>query len=421
MFWGESLAPSSDGPGVKLADRPNILTSVGTGGCVWKTDDVKVVHVIDSLGGGGGAEHALRLQLPELARRGVDSTVVSLRARSGPLLDVVRAEGTPVHVLDGVGRTAGVRELRRHIQAFRPDLVHATLFNSCLASRLGTPRGLPLLNSLVSTSYARVRVDRLSDTKWKRAAVRVVDATTARRVDWFHAITWAVAAHAHDALRIPMERITVIPRGRSRAAMGERSPERRARVRRELGIGDSVPIVLNVGRQEPPKAQASLIRAFRDVRQVVPHAVLLMVGREGGSTGEIQQAIREGGADRHVRVLGYRTDVADILAASDLFVFPSWYEGLGSALIEAMAMKLPVVASDIPAIREVLDKGRAGVLVPPGDRERLAEAIVTLLQEPADRARLGERGYRRFIDHYELGHVVDQTIALYESVAARSR
>lgn len=304
-------------------------------------------------------------------------------------------------------------QLRRLIRTFKADLVHATLFDSCLVSRMATPWSVPLVNSLVSTSYARVRVERLGASPVKRGLVRAVDRLTIPRVTHVHALTQAVSDEARTRLGVPDDRITVIPRGRASEALGDRTDERRRAVREGLGLDELVPLVVNVGRQEPPKGQADLVRAFARLRTQHPDAVLLIAGRAGSASEELRSAIREMGVGDEVRLLGYRTDVADLVAASDLFAFPSVYEGLGSALIEAMGVGTPIVATDIPAIREVLAGGSAGRLVPPGDIPALAVALIELLGAPDERAAFALRGRERFLSTYTLDRVVDQTAAMY--------
>ncbi len=320
-------------------------------------------------------------------------------------------------VLRPGSRLAQASELRDMIRWRAPDVVHATLFDSCLLSRLATPRGIGLVNSLVSTNYARVRVQELGAAPLKRRAVWAVDRLTISRVTHVHALTGSVALEAQNVLGVRRDRITIVPRGRSAAALGERSEERRSRVRAGLGLEPSRLVFVNAARQEPPKAQALLVRAFARVLADRPDATLLVAGREGNATADLRAAIEETGTGEAVRMLGYREDVADLVAASDIFVFPSHYEGLGSVLIEAMAVGTPIVASDIPAIREVLADGEAGRLTPRGDADSLATALLELAADPELRADLARRGRERFLSTYTLEHVVDQTVALYRRAA----
>ena len=374
-----------------------------------------MLHVIDALGLGGGAEHALATMLPRLREHGVESAVVCLLPREGGLQQRVRDEGFTVTVLPPGPLSRRVAALRRLVRAWSPDLVHATLHHACLAARLACV-GLPVarLDSVVNTSYDPLRAAQLGIPRWKLQGLRLLDATTARATGThLHVLTGAVRREVVDELGVPTTRVTVIPRGRSSAQLGEVSQERRTSARRSLGVGDDEPLVLNVGRQDGQKAQAELIRAFARVRGQHPRARLLIAGRDGDASERVQAAVAEvGGAG--VELLGHREDVPELLAAADLFVFPSLYEGLGSAVIEAFALGVAVIGSDAPAIAEVLDGGDAGLVVARGDEVALTRAIDELLADDGRRRRLADAGRRRFAACYELDRVVDETVGLYQ-------
>ena len=195
--------------------------------------------------------------------------------------------------------------------------------------------------------------------------------------------------------------------------LGERSPERRQAARLRLGLSEDAPVLLNVGRQDNQKAQTDLVHAFSKVREHRADAVLLIAGREGDASERLHDAIVDRGLTESVRLLGHRDDVADLYVASDLFVFPSLYEGLGSAIIEAMALGTPVIGSDAPAIAEVLGHGSAGVVVPRGRPAALASTIIELLDDAHARLRIGRSGRQRFESNYELTAVADATEQLY--------
>ena len=333
------------------------------------------------------------------------------------------AAGVPLEVLPGGSWPSRVRALRAKVVREQPDLVHATLVSSCLASRMALVRlDPPLLNSVVNTSHDPTRGDRVAIASWKLRALRAVDGVTARHlVDHVHALTDAVAEEVEDVLGVDPGRITVIPRGRSQSAVGSADLVRRARVRRDLDLEQIAPVVVNVGRQDGQKAQADLVRAFARLVRARPDAVLLIAGREGSATPELLAAIDEEGVGSSVRLLGHRTDVLDVVAAADVFAFPSHYEGLGCSLIEAMALGVPIVGSDARAIAEVLGDGAYGRVVPRGDGVALADAMDGLLEDRVGAEALAERAHRRFLEHYELETIADATADLYARVVAEGR
>ena len=139
---------------------------------------------------------------------------------------------------------------------------------------------------------------------------------------------------------------------------------------------------MTLGRQEFQKGQWHLIEAMPEVLSQEPEAVLLLAGREGNSSERLRRAVASADVGSAVRFLGHRNDAPEILAAADVFVFPSLYEGLGGVLIQAMALGLPIVASDLPAIREVVEADANALVVTPGRPDDLETAILALAADP---------------------------------------
>jgi glycosyltransferase involved in cell wall biosynthesis len=382
---------------------------------------VKVLYVINDLGV-GGAERSLSELLPKLAEDGVEPVVVTLFVRPEGVHDRVENSGFSVRTLAPGGLRTWIPQLRRVIAQEHPAIVHTTNFEADIAGRVAAARTpAAVLTSLVNTSYDPVRLQDPNIKRWKIAVVRRVDALTARYLTaHFHAITEAVKVSAVRTLGVPAERITVIERGRDAARLGRRTVERRAQIRASLGVPDDRLVVLNVGRQEFQKGQEVLLRAMTDVVRRHPDALLLVAGRRGNASAELDQLHSTLGLGDQVRFLGHREDVPELLAGADVFTFPSLYEGLGGALIEAMALELPIVASDVPAIREVLGDATAGVLVPPGDAPALATELGGLLDDPDRRRALGAAARRRFEERFTLPKSAARMADLYRDVVIRA-
>lgn len=372
---------------------------------------MKVLYVIESLGA-GGTERSLAELLSPLAAAGVEPRVVCLFDRAGAREEVV-ARGIPVTVLPAGGWARRIAALRRRLSAARPDLVHTMLFRSDLAGRLAAAATRStVLTSLVGAPYDTVRFRDPAVRRWRLACARLADAITARWLcDHFHAVSVSARKAAVEALGLAPERVTVIPRGRDPRRLGVRSPERRARGRKALELVEDDLVVVSTGRQEFQKGQIHLVEAMARLAPRQPRLRVLIAGREGRSTPELR-ALAAPLGDR-VRFLGHRTDVPEVLAAADLFVFPSLYEGLPGAVIEAMALGLPVVASDIPPVREVVEPGRSALLVPPGDPGSLAGAIDAMLAERGRAAAFGSRGRAIFEERFTLERSVSGMLDLY--------
>lgn len=378
---------------------------------------MRVLVVINGLGT-GGAERSHALSTSFLRERGIETRFVTLYPRAEGAVDLLRGYERieSIEASSWIGR---MRALRQLIQGHRPDLVHTVLFEATIAGRLATAleRSLPVLTSLVNTTYDPGHRATVRSPAALRA-YQAVDMATAGLTDHFHAVSNAVKRSAIRHLRIPESKISVIPRGRSISLTQLRTPETIRTARRRLGIYGGQPVIVTVGRQEPQKGQIYLLRAFHEALKEIPDARLYIVGREGNSSKQLKQEAKLLGlpADQ-IAFVGHRQDVSDYLRAADIFAFPSVYEGLGGALIEALAAGIPSVVSDIPALSEVTDSGKAAVLVPPGNTTKLATAIAQLLADRDLQGRLVQEGRRIFLSRYTLDKYADRMAALYRDVA----
>lgn len=381
---------------------------------------LKVVLVINSLGG-GGAERSLAELLPRYKPAGIDPVVVCLKRRDEGVERDVRRSSIPLVYLTGRNALSWVGQLAGLARATPADLIHTSIFEADLVGRFaGLRTGIPVLTSLVNTSYESIRLLDPNVSRFGMGIARVLDGWTARTMTThFHAISDTVKRASVRALGISPDRITVVERGRDLVRLGEPSHERRARARRSLGIDAADVVLVNTGRQEYQKGQRYLLEAMAALVPRHPRLVLLVAGRPGNATQELRALSDRLKLEGKVRFLGYREDVPEILAAADLFVFPSLFEGAGGALIEAMAMGLPIVASDIPSTREVA--GESALLVHVASAEALAEGIENLLGEPCKARALGMQASAIFRSRFTLDSSATRMVDLYRRVVAAGR
>jgi glycosyltransferase involved in cell wall biosynthesis len=327
----------------------------------------------------------------------------------------LEADGASVFCVDGPGGRIGrIRRTRRLIAARRPDIVHTTLFEADITGRLAAvAAGVPVVSSLVNSAYDAEQAAAPGLRPWKLRAAQLLDAVTARRVVRFHAISRHVADLMAAKLRIPRDRVDVIPRGRDPGRLGTRDAARRVAARAGLGIPEGTPLVLAAARHEYQKGLDVLIEAFPAVLGSVPTARLVIAGRDGHQTVRLHAAADRLEAEGAVRFLGPRSDVPDLLCAADVFVVPSRWEGLGSVLLEAMALRAPIVASDLPPIREVVTDGESARLSPPGAPTALSAAIVATLADADRTASQATAARQRFLACFTIEHVADQMAAFY--------
>jgi len=194
-----------------------------------------------------------------------------------------------------------------------------------------------------------------------------------------------------------------------------RDGEARRRVRDEFGVRG--PLVVNVSDLDSVKGVWHYLSAAALVAESVPEARFLLVGRaDEAALGRVAARAKELGLSGRFFATGFRKDVPAILSAADVFVFCSVCEGLGTAVLEAMAAGLSVACFDLPTLAEVVQEGVTGLLAPVGDAGALAERAVALLRDDAARAAMGEAGRARVSERFSVERMLDRTEALYKRI-----
>jgi glycosyltransferase involved in cell wall biosynthesis len=363
---------------------------------------VRVLHLHKISGVGGSERHLLTL-LPALRARGVDARFLGLDV---PGSDAPRfyaeldAAGVPhAHLRCTVDvdprLAAGVV---RAVRADAPDLLHTHLVH---ADVYGSAASAALRLPLVSTRH--------NDDRYLLGPFRFIDRAFATRARRLVAISDAVrrflvaAGHAEEKLVTIHYGLDALPDTPS-----ERTPA-------EVGIPEGAPLLLAVGRLTAQKDHPTLLRAFARARTRHPEAVLAILGI-GPLETETRVLVRELGLEGAVFLPG-RLEIRDWLERADVFVHSSRWEGFGLVLLEAMLAGLPVAATRVSAVPEVVADGETGLLVEPGDAAGLARALDELLSEPESARALGDAGRQRARELFSVARMTAQTIALYERCA----
>jgi len=291
--------------------------------------------------------------------------------------------------------------LVRAVGAERPAVFHAHL-NWPLACKFGlVAAALRRVPAIVATVH--LFVEGLMNRN-VRLQVRAVGAGVHRYL--------AVSRHVRDRLAgtigLSERKLRVVPNGIDPALFTQPAdPALRAR----FGGSPDRPLVFTAARLSPEKAIDVLVSAA----PLVPEAMFIIAG-EGPERAALEARAEALGVARRVRLLGARHDVAQLLAACDLFVLPSRFEGLPISVLEAMAAAKPVVATRIGGTDEAVVDGETGILVPPGDAGALAAAIRTFLADPELARRSGEAGRDRLRARFTAGAMIDGVTAAYEEL-----
>ena len=365
---------------------------------------LRVLQLIPTLDR-SGAEKQMVLLAKGLPRDRFKVEVAAL-TRLGPLKGELDEVGIPVTLIGKRLKAdpMALRRLVRFLKDGRFDVVQTWIYAADTYGR-------------VAARLARVPVVvtcEMAVDLWKSRSDLAVDRFLARWTDRVVGNSNAVVAF-YRAAGIPLEKLAMIPSGIADEEPPDVAP---AEIRAGLGLPEGVPLVLFAGRLAEQKGVDTLLSALDLLQHVRPDVRTLIVG-EGPLRGRLEETARafrlfEG---RKVSFLGHRDDVPRLLAASDVLVLPSLYEGLPNVVLEAMRFRKPVVATAAPGTTEVVEDGRTGLLVPLRDPPALTQAIRRVIED-ADLARtLGEAGRARVEAEFGVDRMVERFAALYEQLS----
>jgi glycosyltransferase involved in cell wall biosynthesis len=351
---------------------------------------VRVVH-IHRIGGIGGSERHLLTLLPALAARGVEVSFLGLddtRAAPEPFYVELRAAGIAFDRLPcphDVGLTLPARLVRRlrGSELVHTHLVHADVYGALAPG-----------SRLVSTKH--------NPDPFRTGAFRFVERGLARRASRVIAISDAVRRFTVERVGLPADKVVVVRYGLDElpAPWGQNPP---------LGLPEGARVLLCVCRLSEQKGVDIAVRALPAVRAQHPDAVLVVLG-EGSERARL--------TGEGVYLPGRVGDVVAWYSQAEVVVHPVRWEGFGLALLEAMLAGKPVIASDVSSAPEIVLDGETGLLVPPDDPDRLAEAVSSLLADPARAQVLGRAGLARARSEFSVARMADETIAVYERALA---
>ena len=367
---------------------------------------MKVLHV-QRIGGIGGSErHVLEL-LPALRARGIDACFLGLddtKADPQPFYDALSEREVPFE------RLACPRDLDprlaagviRATRAIRPEIVHTHLIH---ADAYGALASAPARAVLVSTKH--------NDDPFRSGRGRYLEKLLTRRASRVICITEALARFNRDVVGLPDRKLRVVHYGLD-APPDSWGPPGGPELPAET------PVLVAVCRLVPQKAVHLAVEALVRIREKHPAAHLVVLG-EGPLRAELTElAIARGVADA-VSFPGRVGDVAWWLRRAAVVVHPARWEGFGLALLEAMLCERAVVASSVSSVPEIVLDGETGLLVPPNDSPRLAEAVVALLDDPARAHALGEAGGVRAREEFSVARMAERTAAVYAESFSSSR
>jgi glycosyltransferase involved in cell wall biosynthesis len=376
---------------------------------------MKVIHVIKITSIAGAENHLLRL-VTGLRKREIDAQIIMLTESARPMTEfIAEAKGREIPIHRVVIRRAVdlslIRLLRDRFRELNPEIVHTHLQHADL-------------HGIAAARLAKVPViitSRHNDNAFRRRPlIKQLNYVLWRLVDAGIAISNSIARFAVEVEGAPAHKIHTIYYGLSfNPDPAERAAARQT-VRRELGIDSDDLVVGIVCRLVRQKGVEYGLRAFSHIVQDFPSARLLIAG-DGPLRRSLEALVISLNLQRNVQFLGWRDDVPRLMAAFDVLLVPSLWEGFGLVILEAMAQRVPTIGSAVSAIPEIIIDGENGLLVPPCDVDKLDAALRLLLGDHALRQHMGLMAEDRLESNFGESRMVDQTAALYDRLLANRR
>jgi glycosyltransferase involved in cell wall biosynthesis len=365
---------------------------------------------------GGTRRHVVDLARG-LARRGVEVWLASAQRRDpGYPADLVALAAQGVHCVDvpmvrsirPARDLADLRALAELVERVQPDVVHT---HSSKAGVLGRLAAASAGRPVVHTPHTFAFLFRAEFSAWQRALFRALETHLSGGTAAVIAVSRSEAESIGRSGVVPRERVRVVPNGIDASRWVSAQPASRA----SLGVPDGVPLLAVLGLLHVAKGQDVALRAL--ARTELGRAHLLLAGM-GDEREELEELARSLGLSDRAHFLGWRDDAPALVAASDVVLLPSRWEGMPYIVLESMAAARPVVATRVDGAVELVDDGRTGALVAIEDDAELARAAGRLLAlSPGARERMGSLARERVLGRFTIERMLDSLLAVYAEVA----
>jgi len=370
----------------------------------------KILYLITGLHV-GGAEMVLYRLLKKLNREKYEPVVVSIIPIVG-IGERIEEEGIKILSLNAKFKCNPLIIWRviSIIKKEKPQILHSFLFHANFLGRvIGKLRNVPIIISSIHNEYfGGILREKL--LKWTD---RFCNITTI--------VSKGAAERMIDLKVVSKNKLKVIYNGIDLENFPFRKLEARTKIRKELNIEENKKILISVGRLHEAKGCPYLIKAMKILKEKYPHILLIVLG-EGPEGKKIEEQIKELKLEKNILLLGQKENISEYLNASDVFVMPSLWEGLPIALLEAMACGLPVVATRVGGVPEVVEDGKSSFLVELKNPRGLAEKIIkTLEMSEEERKKMGERGRKIVEKKFSIEQMVKEYENLYQELLEKNK
>ena len=349
----------------------------------------KIIWMIDALQP-GGAEQLMPSLLSHFNSKQFDIRVCTLQIKKGnPISKELVELGIPVDFVQihSLKNPFNIFRILTYLRSHSPDLIHTQLdFSDVLGSITANLIRIPCVSTLHTLDVIEI---------YKFSALRKSLRNLALRnlCTKIIAVSEKTREHHMQIGQLPKEKIKTIYNGIQLSRFQKRKPELLTEIKRKLNLNPNHKIITTIAVLREPKGIQFMIDAMISILENNPDTTYLIVG-----DGDYQSTLRDLVSDRHLEnhivMTGHRTDIPEMLAISDLFVLPSLGDALPTVLIEALASRTPIVATDVGGIPEIIEHNKNGLLVPPADSKMLASACLQLLINKDEADRLSDAGLK---------------------------
>ena len=373
---------------------------------------IKVLHVIESLAC-GGAERMLITTLAHLDREKFHNVVIYLYKDSYflPEIEAIGVDAYSANLKNVYHPLAALRSIYGVIKKEKIDIVHTNLFGADIYGRISAKLAnvksvITTIHNLAYNSPENFR----SGFFFKRR--KILDALTGRLCNKsFIAVSNAVKKSAEESLGF--KNIKLIYNSVDLKKFSPLLPGEKKSARESLGLKENTVVIVTTGRLDPQKGHAFLLEALNAPGIKNENVALLLLGC-GVLEDNLKDIIKTRGLEDKVIFLGRKKEVRQIVGCADIFVLPTISEGFGLSLLEAMALKVPCVASRTGGINEIIEDGRDGLLAEPGCADSIAQALVKLIGDPGKRRGIALSGYDKVVNNFDIEKNVKMLEKTYE-------
>ena len=334
---------------------------------------------------------------------------------AGSFVDDLRRRGVTAYALNTLRRShypKAVRELSRIIRQHQIDIIHTHLFDPTLLGLL-----LAMLHGrkMIVTRHHSDAVHQIRHNV-KRSFYLSVERFVNKHADRIVAPSRMVRDILVQQEGVPAEKVSLIPYGQTAERFAAITPEMVSRVKAELDAADHLTLVCT-SRLYDRKGHVYLFEALAPLVQAGLKAKLYLVGT-GDYQSHLEKLVEKFGLQNQVRFLGWRDDALAIMAAADIIVHPSCEDALSSAVIESLMLERPIIATDISGVRDSLDDGRYGIIVPPANSEAFHAALEEVIAHPEEARERARLGRKHILEYMDAGRVARAYAACYKSMVS---